>query len=198
MANSPVGQYQLEYDLSGFGAPVNSHKLRCNVMVTGAPVGGTPPASIDVMKKGGATATLQAVADQVWSYFRLLYPTVVSASSFTLWRWVTGTARDFVSAGILTTPAGTSGVATPSWQQTLTFRSGSGGIAKLVFIEANMSGNQRAALIPNAAGTAAQRVAAFALSADSPFQALDNAFIVAALRDSRGENEAIRNRRLGV
>jgi hypothetical protein len=85
-----------------------------------------------------------------------------------------------------------------NWQTTLTFRSGSGGIAKLVFIEANLSGNQRAALVPNAAGTSPQRIAAYALSSDSPFQALDNAFLVAALRDSRGENEAIRNRRVGV
>jgi hypothetical protein len=198
MANSRIGQYLLEYDLSGFGAPVNSHKLRANIMVQGSPAGGTPPASIDVNLRGGATANLQVVADSVWSYFRLLYPTTVNAASFTLWKWVTNTAKDFIAAGAPALPAGTTGTTTASWQQTLTFRSGGGGIAKLVFIEANQGGNQRSPLIPNAAGTAPQRIAAFALSASSPFQALDNAFLVAALRDSRGENEAIRNRRLGV
>jgi hypothetical protein len=198
MANSRIGQYLLEFDLVGFGAPVNSHKLRANIMVQGSPVGGTVPTAIDVNKKGGATSNLQVMSDQVWSYFRLLYPSSISAASFTLWKWVTNTSKDFISAGTLTTPAGSTGSITTSWQTTLTFRSGSGGIAKLVFIECNQAGNQRNPLIANAAGTPVQRVAAYALSADSPFQALDNAFVVASLRDSRGENEAIRNRRLGV
>lgn len=198
MANSRAGQYLLEYELSGFGTPVNTHKLRCNVQVAGTPAPGTVPAAIDVNKKGGATGNLQAVADQVWSYFRLAYPATVTAVSYTLWFWSTNTAKDFISAGVLTTPAGTGASIVQSWQMTLTFRSGSGGIAKLVFIESALGGNQRGSLNPNAAGTVPQRIAAFALSADSPFQSLDNAFMVAALRDSRGENEAIRNRRLGV
>ena len=198
MANSRIGQYLLEYTLEGFGAPVNSHKLRANIMVSGSPAGGTPPASVTVLRKGGASANLQVVADEVWSYFRLMYPTIVSASAFTLWKWATNTAKDFISAGVLTTPAGTAGVLQPAWQTTLTFRAGSGGIAKLVFIEATTGGNQRAALIPNGAGTPPQRIAAFALSANSPFQALDNSFVVAALRDSRQENEAVRDRRYGT
>lgn len=198
MANSKVGQYQLEYDLFGFGAPVNSHKLRANVLTSGTPAIGTPPASVDILLKGGTTKTLQDVADQVWSFFRLMYPSSVNAASFTLWRWVTNNARDFVSAGNLATPLGSGAAAVTNWQATLTFRSGSGGIGKLVFIEPNQGGNLRAALTPNAAGTTPQRIAAFALSADSPFQALDNGFFVSSLRDNRGENEAIRNRRLGV
>lgn len=198
MANSRVGQYQLEYELVGFGSPVNSHKLRANVMAVGSPVAGTLPTAIDINKKGGTTANLQVVADQVWSFFRLMYATSITAVNFTLWRWQTNTARDFISTGTLATPAGSTGTVVSSWQTTLTFRSGTGGIAKLVFIESNLSGNQRAALVPNAAGGQHQKIAAFALSADSPFQALDNGFIVAALRDSRGENEAIRNRRIGV
>lgn len=198
MANSRAGQYLLEYDLAGFGSPVNSHKLRVNVMAQGSPAGGTIPTAIDINKKGGATANLQVVADQVWSYFRLAYAVAITATGYTLWRWVTNTNKDFISAGNLTTPAATGAGTVLSWQATLTFRGGNGGIGKIVMIESNLSGNQRAALVPNAAGNPAQRIAAFALSADSPFQTLDNAFFVAALRDSRGENEAIRNRRVGV
>lgn len=198
MANSRVGQYQVEYQLEGFGTPVNTHALRFTCQVVGSPAAGTIPTAIDVNRKGGVTANLQVVADQVWGFFRLYYPNTISAVSFTLWKWVTNTQRDFVSAGTLTTPLGTGAGIVQNWQSTLTFRSGAGGILKLVFIEANASGNQRAALVPNAAGTVPQRIAAFALSADSPFQALDNGFVVSALRDSRGENEAVRNRRLGV
>jgi len=198
MGNSRVGQYLLEYEIGGFPSPITTHKLRCNIMVVGTPPAGTVPTAIDVNKRGGTTANLQVVADQVWSYFRLLYGITQSASSFTLWNWVTNTAKDFVAAGTLTTPLGATGAFQSMQQTTLTFRSGGGGIAKLVFIEPNQTGESRSPLIPNAAGSAVQRIAAFALSADSPFQALDNGFFVAALRDARGQNEAIRNRRLGV
>ena len=198
MPNSKIGQYQVEYQLEGFGTPVNTHALRFTCQVAGNPAAGTPPAAIDVNRKGGVSATLQVVADQTWGFFRLAYPTSISAVSFTLWKWVTNTQREFISAGTLATPAGTGAAIVQSWQNTLTFRSGAGGILKIVMIESNAGGNQRAALVPNAAGNVPQRIAAYALSADSPFQALDNGFVVSALRDSRGENEAVRNRRLGV
>lgn len=198
MPNSRVGQYQLEYDLTGFTSPVNSHKLRSNVMAAGSPAAGTAPSLIEINQRGGGTDDLQVIADTMWGFYRLVYPNTISVSSFTLWRWVTNTAKEFVSAGVVGTPAGATGAVVQSWQTTLTFRSGTGGIGKLVFIECNLGGNQRSALVPNAAGTAPQRIAAYAISAGSPLQALDNGFFVAALRDSRGENEAIRNRRVGV
>lgn len=198
MPNSRVGQYQIEMELTGFTSPVNAHKLRSNVMAQGSPVVGSAPTAIDINLRGGTTANLQVVADTMWGFYRLIYPNTISVASFSLWRWVTNTAREFVSAGVMGTPAGSTGAVVQSWQTTLTFRSGNGGIAKLVFIESNLSGNQRAALVPNAAGTAPQRIAAYAISAGSPLQALDNGFLVAALRDNRGENEAIRDRRLGV
>jgi hypothetical protein len=199
MPSAKVGGYQLEYDLTGFGVPVNSHKLRSNIMVSGSPAGGTPATSIDVFLRGGGTAKLDVVANQVWSYFRLMYDDSITAVGYTLWYWATDTARDFVTAGTLTTPAGAAaGSPAQNWQQSLTFRSANGGIAKLVFMESNFGGNQRSALLAVPAGTAPQRVAAFAGSSASPFMALDNSFFVAPLRDSRGENEAIRNRRVGV
>lgn len=199
MANSKIGQYQLEIDLSGFGAPVNSHKLRCNIMVAGSPAGGTPATAIDVFLRGGTTAKLDVVANQVWSYFRLMYDADITAVGYTLWKWVTNTARDFITAGTFTTPLGVaSGSPVTNWQVTLTFRSANGGVAKLVFIEPNFGGNQRSALVAVPLGTAVQRIAAFAGSSDSPFMALDNSFLAAPLRDSRGENESIRNRRVGL
>jgi hypothetical protein len=143
------------------------------------------------MKKGGTTGTLQVVADQAWSFFRLMYTTGISATSFSLWRWATNTARDFITAGVVGTPLGTGGSINVASQKTLTFRHALGGIGKIVFLEANLGGSARIALVPNAAGTSPQRIAAYLLSADSPMIALDNSFAVASLRDSSGENEAI-------
>lgn len=191
MANSKIGQYQLEYRLEGFTAPTRSHALRIWVMPTGAPAVGTPPASVTIQKMGGSTASLQAVADQAWSYFRQAYSTTISAVSFSLWKFVTETSRDFITAGTLGTPAGATGTVTVAGQVTLTFRHALGGIGKIVLLETNLTGDNRAALVPLSSGTAAQKIAAYVMSADNPMIALDNSFPVSPLRDSRGQNEAI-------
>jgi len=191
MPNSKIGQYQLEFRLEGFTAPTRSHALRIWIAPSGSPAIGTPPASVTIQKLGGSTANLQVVADQAWSYFRQAYVTTVSAVSFSMWKYVTETAREFITAGALTTPAGTAGVTTIAGQVTLTFRHALGGIGKIVLLESNLAGDTRSALVPLATGTAAQKIAAYMMSADSPMIALDNSFPVSPLRDSRGQNEAI-------
>lgn len=192
MPNSKAGQYQIEYQLEGFTAPIRSHRVRVWVAAQGSPIAGTPPTSIDIQKKGGATANLQAIADQFWSYLRLAYNTNINASSYSLWRFATENARDFISGGTVASPAGASASGfVVAGQMTLTFRHALGGIGKLALLETSFGGDTRSALTPNPAGTPSQRIAAYILSADSPMIALDNSFAVGALRDSRGQNEAI-------
>lgn len=191
MANSRVGQYLLEYTLEGFSAPVRSHKLRCNVMAQGSPAGGTLPTAVEILRKGGTTGNLQAIADEVWSYFRLAYSATVTASSFILWYWLTNNIKTFISTGTPASPSGATGSIGVARQAILTFRGAGGGIAKLSLLEPNLTGDNRVALVANAAGNPAQRIAAYAISANSPMMALDNSFLVAPNRDSRGENEAI-------
>lgn len=191
MAYSKVGQYSLEYRLEGFTSPTRSHALRAWISPLGTPAIGALPAAIDIQKLGGGTADLGTVANQLWSYLRLMYASSVSAVSYTLWKFATENSRDFVSAGTLTTPAGASGSVQVAQQTTLTFRHALGGIGKLVFLESNQSGDTRTALIPNTLGTPTQRIAAYAMSADSVLIALDNSFPVTPLRDSRGQNEAV-------
>lgn len=192
MANSKIGQHLLEFQLSGYTAPARSHVVRAWISPTGVPAIGTPPASVTIQKLGGATANLQVVADQFWSYLRLSYPAAIVASGFSLWRYVTENSRDFITAGTLATPAGSNGgAADVAGQCTLTFRHALGGIGKLVLIESVNPGNTQVALVPNGAGNNVQRIAAYLLSADGPMVALDNSFPIAALRDSRGQNEAV-------
>lgn len=192
MANSKIGQYQIEYRLEGFTAPVRSHVVRLWVAPVGTPVVGAPPTSIDIGKRGGASANLQIVADQAWSYIRLNYPAAISATAFSLWHFVTANARNFISGGTLATPAGSgAGSVQVAAETMLTFRHGNGGIGKIVLLESNVSGDSRSALVANAAGTGLQRLAAYIMSADGIMTALDNSFPVSPLRDSRGQNEAI-------
>jgi hypothetical protein len=133
------------------------------------------------------------VANQIWSFYRANYHTSISAIGYTLWKYVPGTlAKDYVSAGTVTTPLGTSGVAVIiAGQCTLTFRTANGGVLKCVFIEGSSGGDTRATLLPNAAGTATQRIAAYILSADNVALGRDDSYPVAAMRDSRGQNEKI-------
>jgi|SRR5215211_4053687 len=191
MPNSRIGQYQIEYSLEGFTAPARSHVVRMWVSAQGNPPVGTPATSIDILKLGGATAKLDVVANQAWGFFRLQWAASISATSYSLWKYVTENSRDYISGGSLTTPAGTAGGITIAHQVTLTFRHAAGGIGKLVLLETVATGDTRLALVPNAAGTPTARLAAYCMSADSPMVALDNAFPVSPLRDSRGQNEAV-------
>lgn len=191
MANSKIGQYQLEFRVEGFTSPTRSHLIRQWISVQGNPPAGTLPTAIDVLKLGGATAKLDVVANQAWSYLRLSYGSSLSAVSYTLWKFATENIRDFIAAGTLTTPAGTGAASVIAGQVTLTFRCALGAIAKVVLLESGNTGDTRAALVANPAGSPTQRLAAYLLSTDSPMIGLDNSFPVSPLRDSRGQNEAI-------
>lgn len=186
------GPYQIEYQLDGWTSPTRSHVMRFNCIAVGTPAVGTPPASVTIQKMGGGTANLQVVADQLWSFIRLSFPVAIVCSGFTLWRFPDTTeARDFITAGSVTTPAGATGSIQVAQQTTLTYRSANGSIMKQVFLESNSSGDTRTALIPNAAGSSFQRMAAYTMSADNVCLADDDGFPVTALRISQGQNEKI-------
>lgn len=191
MPNYP-GPYEIEFTLDGWTSPVRSHKIRLNVAAVGTPAPGTLPTAITIQKSGGGTATLDAVANQAWSFLRQFFAASIQATGYTFWRYVTGThAKNFVATGTLSTPAGTGAGITVKHQTTLTFRSANGGILKTVLLETALTGDTQLPLVPNAAGTAPQRWAAYLLSADNPVLAADDAYPILALRDSRGENERI-------
>lgn len=193
MAANKPGPYEIELNLGGWVSPSREHVLRISVAALGSPVAGTLPSAIDIQKTGGATAKLDVVTNQLWSFLRPAYHTSISVIGYTLWKYVPGTlAKDFVSSGSVTTPTGTNGTAANiAGQSTLTFRSANGGIMKLVLIEPSFSGDTSTPLIPNAAGSTQAKIAAYILSADNVALARDDSYPIAALRDSRGQNEKI-------
>jgi len=192
MALNLPGPYEIEYTLTGFINPARDHVIRGSVAALASPPAGTLPTAIDIQKMGGSTAKLNVVANQYWEFLRLIYPSSIICSGYTLWKYVTGTlAKDFVSAGAVTNPAGSGGAIVVSQQCTLTYRSANGGIMKQVFLEASLSGDARVTLVPLSSGTPVQKIAAYTMSADNVFLARDDGYPVAALRDSRGQNERI-------
>lgn len=193
MAENFPGPYEIEYDLSGWTSPARTHVVRHSVAAVGSPAAGTLPTAVDIQKQGGATAKLNVVANQLWEFYRLFFPTAITCTGYTLWKYIPGTlAKDFISAGAVTNAAGSAGGSiNPAHQTTITFRSANGGVMKIVLLETVQTGDTRLTLVPNAAGTPSQKLAAYVMSADNIILARDDAFIVATLRESKGQNERV-------
>lgn len=191
MANSKVGNYQLEFTLSGFTSPFREHTHSIWVAPTTFLSAGVDPDDVDLQLKGGGTKTLQESADQYSSFLRNMYASAISVSAFQLWRWDTEYQRNFMSAGLAVPTTSGTGSVTEAGEQIVTMRCAGGAIQKIVMIENNITGNGRIPAVPNASGTSTQRLVAFLLSADGCAIGLDNTFPVAGLFDSRGQNEAI-------
>lgn len=191
MTNYP-GPYEIEYLITGFTAPAREHVFRVSVAAVGSPTAGDLPTVIDIQKMGGSTSKLNVVANQLWEFLRLFYPSSISCTGYQLWRYVTGTlGKDFISTGTVTNPLASGAALNAAQQLTQTYRSANGGILKIVLLETNLGGNVRQTLVPNPAGNASQKLAAYVMSGDNVILSRDDAYPVNPLRDSRGENETL-------
>jgi len=191
MANSRVGNYQLEFTIAGYTSPIRQHTHSIYVAPTSTPSVGASPATIDVQLLGGGTDTLQAVADEYGSFVRRLFSGGQSLTQFTLWRYATENSRDFISAGNLNLTTTGFGTTQNAQQLTMTYRTAGGSILKAVFLEPNVAGDSKDLAVPDASGNQLQRIGAFMLSSRSPAIGIDNTFPVSALFVSRGQNERV-------
>lgn len=133
-----------------------------------------------------------------WALVRVLYSSTLTAvTSAILWKVnPDGVSRTFISTHAVALPTGaTAGNPTAGHQQTLTFRSGKGSTSKLVFIETLGSGKTIGLLLPNAAGSAAQKIAAYVLSTSGWIAARGLSWPVAASKEANTYNEVIERKR---
>lgn len=191
MANSKIGQYRLEFPVTGYTAPIRSHICGLWVAPTTTPAPGTLPSDVDLQLLGGGTDTLQAVALDYANRIRPLFDATLGIGAFTLWRYATEFSRDFVTAGTVAPVTSTGSGVSIAIGQVLTFRHANGGVGKHVFLETMFGGNAYINLVPNASGNTIERFAAWVMSSDSPVIALDNSFPVAPLKFAQGENESV-------
>lgn len=191
MANSKVGQYRLEFLLTGYTNPTREHVAGLWVAPTAQFTAGALPADIDLQLKGGGSNTLDAVALDYANRIRPFYDGSVSITAYTLWRYTTNNVRDYISSGTVAPTASAGGGTGIAHQATITMRHANGGIARHVFLESVNNDNIRGNILPLATGNSIQRYAAWLLSNASPSIALDNSFPVAALRYSGGQNESV-------
>lgn len=189
MAGLPQGPYILEYGIVVGGL---SHSFEVNCDTLGTAVIGSDPDDIQMAARSeAATVTLQAGADALWTAYRRLLTTQHLCSTFTLWKaQATTTKRIFVSGGVLTTPNGMSaGAYKPAQQLTITLRSGTGRIGRIVAMEGPDGGNERHPINPADTGTDYNIFAAYALSANSIICARDRSFFVQGMNATFGQNE---------
>jgi len=189
-----IGPNQIEILYRVNTTPNREHAIRFNTVVSGTPDNGLPIASYNLLKKGGGTVQADTAINLLWSFIRQFYHTGVTGFAVTLWKVASGTsARTFMSSMTLATPLGTSANAVlPMQQHTLTFRTANGGIQKVVMMENSLgTGEQRLTLLNNPAGSPAQKLASYMLSADNVTIGSDDSYVIAPLRELTGQNEHI-------
>jgi len=185
------GPYTLEIDYVFSGL---SHSLSFNCDTIGDAVPGTPADDVDMKTKSGTEISLQEFADDVWGVLRSQVSPLTLASTFTLWkRNIHNSEKQFISAGGLTVPNGTSGIANvPSSQAIWTWRSSLGGIIKIVLMEGGFTGSPTVPLLSDTvSGIGA--INTYMQSDECCVAALDRGYAVAAGNSNYGQNEKIFN-----
>lgn len=194
MATNLPGPYSVEYRYNvTLGSLTLEHSLELSCAVIGTPIVGASPGSIAVQTKSGASLALLTAVNDVWNIVRTGLNTGVVCNGWTLWRYVPGTlAKDFITAGAVTNPAGSqSGTATAAAQTKLTFRLAAGGIMQTNLLEGAVAGNTKTTLVPASTGTWDKIYAAYVLSASGWVLGRDDSYPVAALNISLSQNEAL-------
>lgn len=190
MAGLPAGPYILEYGIVVAGLS-HSFEVNCDTLGTATP-GQDPDTLLMAARSESEEVTLQEAADELWGKYRGMLSVSHLCSSFTLWKaGVSTTEKTYVSGGILTVPNGAGpGAYIAAQQATLTFRSASGRIGRIVVMETTLAGNGRTPLNPAGTIDYSDVFAAYALSGRSVLCARDRSFFVQAMNLSLGQNEA--------
>lgn len=187
-------ELRIYYETTPVGFPVMEHRLTVDVAVIEPILVGSDFSDIGVTQRNGLESTLDL---QVDALVALLVPFYPSTSSFTraeLWNIPEGTFAGtwYGSYGI-----GESGTAgspcVPAKQVTLTFRSMSGGTARIQLMETFEVGETR---IGYPTGNALfDDVIDHVISLATPFKARDNGYFIGGIAASGGQNERLWRKR---
>lgn len=181
------GPYQVEINYS---IPARSHKMRIDCQVVGSPVPGTSPSQIDVQVANGTTKPLDQAVDELIALLQPICSNTMTFNDFTLWKFTANTyQRQFVT----TEPLGVLGTATaganPAHYRIWTMRTIGGGIAKLTLLEDTNTSNDQ---VPYASlDVNSKALVDYLIGNTGWLYARDNTYPIAALYESRGQNEAI-------
>lgn len=195
MAFNYPGPYEVEIEyttpISGVTLP---HSLKVNCAAIGTPAPGSPASAISLQTRSGTPALIQTCVDGLWAFLRPMLHTSVVAAVWTLWRYpVAGSfAKDFITSGTLTNPAGTAAaVPTAAFYGIFKFRSAGGGTMGITLLESVHSQKTKIPLTANVSGNDNQKLAAYVISTAGWMIARDDSFPIVPTTLSQGENERL-------
>ena len=169
-----------------------THEASVQVSATGTPEGGIAPIDVTLRTRNGVGRTFSDAAASLWTLLHLFIPSDASVGQCILYRTQAGTdKRYFVSAVDLSeVPDG--GVHTPARQMTMTFRTASSSVSRLVVLEVNNTSDSLTPLKANALSPdPATKLAAYFVSPLSPVFGTDGSFLVAPMSLAFTQNEAV-------
>lgn len=195
MARNFPGPYEVEFKLSVSGL---THAVRIGCMVQGDPSPGTPIASISVLQKNGIYTGLQSAVNAYWSIVRAHYRVNEGVISCELYKYQSNSfQKDFITAMTVANSSGARQAgASPNQagQATMTWRTGSGGIAKMILLETDLVSNSQVIWTPGATDMG-NKVLSYFAGVEGWMLARDNSFPVVGLRSNYGQNEAVWRKR---
>lgn len=187
---------EIEYFVTISGRTLK-HTSAINVVATGSPAPGSAATSVLLATGGGGTVSFSTAAADWWAVLRQMLHTSVTANLATLYRVAPMSYEKTYISSVALLPATGSGATAPAAarEDTLTFRSGNGGILQVNVQEVATVTDAVTPLVPNVGGLPQQKVAAYVLSSASVLFARDGGSPVQAKNWANTQNETIYKKR---
>lgn len=191
MASNFPGPFEIEIVSIVQGV---EHKQRLNCTLTGSWAIGDAPDTLNMLTKDGGNTQLDTAVTAWVTSMQPFFASDYSWTAYTVWQYLAGTFdRVFVTTGALNITGSGTGSTNLAHQSIFTFRSGEGGILKIVQNEDTNTGQIREAY--SQLGASAQSFMDFVVSDGSWIMARDTSFPVASLNRIGGQNESVFKKR---
>lgn len=188
MASNFPGPYQVEINYTVDDRP---HIMRLNTDCDGTPIPGTPPASINLLERGGSTVNLGTAVNTFVALLAPMYFDDASFNSYTFWVYQPGTYnRTYITGGSLAIVGSVAGTTVPASYNQLTFGTYSGGKMSIVMVENRADGTDKRPLA-NPGFVDVEAIRDYVLSEDAWMIGYDNSHAIRPINYLQGRNEAL-------
>jgi len=179
---------------TGFTPLEHRHTIDVAVQPDDGVSPGDPFSAFYVDARSGATFSLGDWTDDYVTGLKPFFHTSVDFSRAELWKIPEGTFdATFWSTYDLSTNGTSATASAPANQVTMTFRSATGGGARIQLMETSLNGDSKVSF--PSSNTPANTLSSFAIDPDSPIKARDNGYLIGRINLAIGENEKLWRKR---
>lgn len=190
-----IWEIRVFYTATPAGLLVLDHVMTFDVAVFGDPAPGTPMDGMDVTRRDSSAIDLQSyLTTEFMPLIYAVYPAVSDFSRAELWKIPEATFDAQFITSLELAENGVNAAASVSMQQTtFTFRSQSGGVARIQLMESSFGGlTKQSPPFSSAQGNALSN---HIISSDSCIVARDNSYLISRIHQCDGQNERIFRKR---